>query len=204
MMVIISSMRYPADHKLETRERVLAEAAKQIRAHGPLGVGVAEIMKRAGLTHGGFYAHFKSKDALVAAAIGKMFEGARTRWNNATSTRSAGPGLAAYIDSYLSAEHRDARDTGCPIAALSSDLPRLPNACRAAYAGGTRNLTERISETLRELGHRDADALATSVVAELVGALALARVEPDEARSDAMLAASRRALRNRLGLGGRS
>src|SRR5215468_3724898 len=148
MMTIIQSVRYSAQHKRETRERVLGEAAKQIRAHGPLGVGVADIMKRAGLTHGGFYAHFKSKDALVAAAITKMFDGARARWERATGIRDASSGLASYVDSYLSAEHRDARDTGCPIAALSSDVPRLPNACRAAYAGGTRSLTERIADKL--------------------------------------------------------
>jgi TetR/AcrR family transcriptional repressor of nem operon len=188
-------MRYPADHKTETRERVLVEAAKQIREHGPMGVGVADIMKRAGLTHGGFYAHFKSKDALVAAAIGKMFEGARKRWE-----RSGG--LAAYIDWYLSAEHRDARETGCPIAALSSDLPRLPAMCRKAYADGARSFTERIAHELRD--HRDADVLAASAVAELVGALSLSRVEPDEARSTAILAASRRSLRARLQLGGKS
>jgi TetR/AcrR family transcriptional repressor of nem operon len=196
-------MRYAADHKRETRERVLAEAAKQIRAHGPLGVGVAEIMKRAGLTHGGFYAHFKSKDALVAAAIAKMFEGARARWQRAIEARDATSGLTIYIDSYLSAEHRDARETGCPIAALSSDLPRLPKMCRTAYADGTRSLTELVAYRLHELGHSEADAVAASVIAELVGALSLARVEPDEARSEAILAASRRSLRARLALGGR-
>jgi len=189
-------MRYPVNHKRETREHILAEAAKQIREHGPLGVGVVEIMKRAGLTHGGFYAHFKSKDALIAAAITTMFESARVLWE-----RSSGS-LGAYIDSYLSTSHRDNRETGCPIAALSSDLPRLPKACRSAYAEGTRNLTDRLAVALRELGHREADALAASVVAELVGALALARVEPDEARSEAILAASRRSLRHRLGLRG--
>ena len=204
MMSIILSMRYPEEHKRETRVRILAEAAKQIRAHGPLGVGVAEIMKRAGLTHGGFYAHFESKDALVAAAIAKMFEGARARWERTTGTRNASDGLAAYLDWYLSAEHRDEREMGCPIAALSSDLPRLPKVCRTAYANGTRNLTESIAHKLREVGHRDADALAASVIAELVGALSLARVEPDEARSDAILGASRRSLRARLGVGGRS
>jgi len=184
-------VRYPADHKSDTRERVLVEAAKQIREHGPMGVGVADIMKRAGLTHGGFYAHFKSKDALVAAALGKMFESSRARWERLG-------GLGPYIDWYLSAEHRDSRETGCPIAALSSDLPRLPAMCRKAYAEGTRSLTERIAKELH--GHRDAEALAASAVAELVGALSLARVEPDEARSDAMLAASRRSLRARLGV----
>jgi TetR/AcrR family transcriptional repressor of nem operon len=201
MSIILREMRYSPDHKQETRERVLVEATKQIRAHGPLGVGVADIMKRAGLTHGGFYAHFKSKDALVAAAITKMFDGARSRWARATTTRDARSGLAAYIDSYLSAEHRDGRESGCPIAALASDLPRLPKTCRRAHAEGTRDLTERFEGKLRELGHRGADALAASVVAELVGALSLARVEPDEARSDAILAASRRSLRSRLDLG---
>jgi TetR/AcrR family transcriptional repressor of nem operon len=200
MMVIIQRMRYPADHKDETRDRVLTEAAKQIRAHGPLGVGVAEIMKRAGLTHGGFYAHFKSKDALVAAAIAKMFEGARVRWDEHTANRSAGDGLAAYIDSYLSAEHRDQRSTSCPVAALASDAPRLTATSRAAYATGTRELTAWVAGKLAELGVRDVDAIAASVIAELVGALAVARVEPDRARSDAMLAASRTALRMRLGL----
>jgi TetR/AcrR family transcriptional repressor of nem operon len=193
-------MRYPPEHKRETRERVLTEAARQIRADGPLAIGVADVMKQAGLTHGGFYAHFKSKDALVAAAIGKMFEGVRGRWDRNTTGRGAAEGLLAYIDSYLSAEHRDARSTGCPIAALASDLPRLSKACRTAYANGTRNLANLFAEKLAELDRPEPEILASSVVAELVGALSLARVEPDAARSDALLAASRRSLRARLGL----
>jgi len=197
-------MRYTTDHKQKTRARVLAEASKEIRAKGPHGVGVAGIMKRAGLTHGGFYAHFRSKDALVAAAIGTMFDNARTRWNTETENRDARVGLAAYIDFYLSPAHRDATATGCPIAALATDLPRLTTACRAAFAAGARRLTDAIAGKLAALGHRDDEALARSVVAELVGALSLARVEPDRTRSDAMLAASRRLLRTRLGLGGRS
>jgi TetR/AcrR family transcriptional repressor of nem operon len=195
-------VRYPVDRKQATRERVLAAAAKQIRAHGPLGVGVAGVMKRAGLTHGGFYAHFKSKDALVAAAIAKMFEAARARWDRHTAARDPGDGLGAYIDSYLSAEHRDARATGCPLAALASDAPRLNARSRATHADGTRMLTRSLAAKLRELGHDDADTVASSVIAELVGALSLARVEPDRARSEDMLAASRRSLRARLGLGG--
>nr|HEX4315219.1 TetR/AcrR family transcriptional regulator [Kofleriaceae bacterium] len=193
-------MRYSPEHKDATRERVLREAARLIREHGPLGVGVADIMSRAGLTHGGFYAHFASKDALVAAAIARMFVGAQRRFD--------GVDLATYIDRYLSPAHRDERATGCPIPALASDLPRLSRGCRAAYATGTRALTDRLASELRARGHRGAaaDTLAASVVAELVGALALARAEPDAARSDAVLAASRRSLRARLGLprGGRS
>jgi TetR/AcrR family transcriptional repressor of nem operon len=197
-------MRYTTDHRQETRARVLAEASKQIRAKGPHGVAIVGIMKRAGLTHGGFYAHFRSKDALVAAAIGTMFDNARARWNTETENRDARAGLAAYVDFYLSPAHRDTTATGCPIAALVTDLPRLTTACRTAFAAGARRLTDLIAAKLAALGHGEHEALASSVVAELVGALSLARVEPNRARSDAMLAASRRLLRARVGLGGRS
>ena len=131
-------MRYAADHKEQTRKRVLTEAAKEIRTKGPDRIGVAGVMKRAGLTHGGFYAHFRSKDALVAAAIETMFEGVRRRWAVETDGKDAAVGLASYIDFYLSPAHRDAVATGCPVAALATELHRLPAASRAAFATGTR------------------------------------------------------------------
>lgn len=196
-------LMYPSERKQQTRARVLAEAAKALRAHGPHRVGVAGVMRRAGLTHGGFYAHFRSKDALIAAAIATMFEAARDRWIAAITDRDPAAGLGAYVELYLSAAHRDAVATGCPLAALASELPRLSGASRAAFADGTRSLTAVIAAKLAALGQRDHEALASSVVAELVGALSLARAEPDRARSTAMLAASRHALRTRLGLGGR-
>lgn len=193
-------MRYPPEHKQKTRARVLAAAAKAIRAEGPHRVGVAGVMSAAKLTHGGFYAHFASKDALIAAAIEEMFEHARVRWERETQDRSPADGLSSYIDFYLSAAHRDARGTGCPMPALAADLPRLTGASRAAFAAGTRALIERLSGHLAALGHADAELLASSILSELVGALSLARGEPDRARSDALLAASRRMVRRRVGL----
>jgi TetR/AcrR family transcriptional repressor of nem operon len=157
-------------------------------------------MSGAGLTHGGFYAHFSSKDALIAAAIDQMFESARVRWARETKDRSPAEGLAAYIEFYLSSAHRDARVRGCPMPALAADLPRLTGASRAAFAAGTRSLIELVTAHLTALGHADAEVLASSVLAELVGALSLARGEPDRARSDALLAASRRMVRGRVGL----
>ena len=120
-------MRYEKGHKDATRRRILEVASRQFRENGVAAAGLAGIMAKAGLTNGAFYAHFKSKDALVAAAIGKMFESARTRWEKTA-------GLGAYIEWYLSAEHRDARETGCPVVALASDVPRLSKACRTALA----------------------------------------------------------------------
>lgn len=193
-------MRYDTEHKQKTRAMVLQAAAKAIRADGPDRVAVAGVMAEAGLTHGGFYAHFKSKDELVAAAIGQMFEEASRRWEHETSGRTPGEGLLAYIDFYLSRKHRDARGLGCPMAALSSDLPRLSGPAREQFAADVQRSTARLGEKLAALGHAAAEAEARSMVAELIGALSLARIEPDAKRSDAILAASRKQLKQRLGL----
>ncbi|HEX2834254.1 MAG TPA: TetR/AcrR family transcriptional regulator [Thermoanaerobaculia bacterium] len=197
-------MRYDAEHKQRTRERLLKVAAKAVRAEGPERVGVAAVMRRAGLTHGGFYAHFASKDAMVVAAIGQMFEESHDRWMAATANRSPEDGLVLFVDSYLSAAHRDARASGCPIAALLADLPRLSSACKRAVANGTRRLTAMLAAQLERMHFADAEDLAGSVIAELVGAVSLARGEPDRARSENILAASRRLLKERLGLEERS
>jgi TetR/AcrR family transcriptional repressor of nem operon len=193
-------VRYHAEHKQETRARVLREAAKAIRAEGPHRIAVAGVMAKAGLTHGGFYAHFKSKDDLVAAAVGEMFKDARARLVRETGDRPPAEGLSAYIDFYLSARHRDARATGCPITALAADLPRLEGGARDQYGQGVAGLAGRLGGLLREMGHLDAEALGRSVVAELVGALSLARAVADRVQSDLILETSRKALKQRLGL----
>jgi TetR/AcrR family transcriptional repressor of nem operon len=193
-------VRYTAEHKQETRARVLKEAARAIRAEGPDRVGVAEVMAKAGLTHGGFYAHFKSKDDLVAAAVGEMFNDARARLARETGDRPPAEGLSAYIDFYLSARHRDARATGCPITALAADLPRLEGGARDQYGQGVAGLAGRLGGLLREMGRLDAEALGRSMVAELVGALSLARAVADPDQSDLILETSRATLKQRLGL----
>ncbi|HVJ56052.1 MAG TPA: TetR/AcrR family transcriptional regulator [Aliidongia sp.] len=192
-------MRYDAEHKERTRARVIAEAAKAIRAEGPDRVGVAAIMSKAGLTHGGFYAHFASKDELITAAIDQMFKEAIGRIERA---RKDGPArlLATYIDFYLSPAHRDARERGCPLPSLSSDLPRLPAAARERYTEGVRDLTGRMSASLAELDRPEPDRLATSALAEMAGAVSLSRAVSDPALSDAILAQSLRSLKQKLGL----
>ncbi len=197
-------MRYDADHKGKTRTRVLKEAAKAIRAEGPHRIALAKVMAKAGLTHGGFYAHFESKDDLVAAAIDEMFKDASTRFFSATDGFSPEDGLARYINFYLSRDHRDARGTGCPLAALSADLPRLEPLARARYGQGVAGLTAKLQAHIAMLGRSDAAAVAASVVAELVGALSLARAVGDLNQSDDILETSRRSVKQRLGLEGYS
>ncbi len=193
-------MRYDAEHKDRTRARVLQAAAAAIRTDGPDRVGVADVMKRAGLTHGGFYAHFASREALVLAAIGEMFSGARGAFERVTRDRPAHDALIAYVDFYLSPRHRDARESGCPLPVLSSELPRLPQEARVQFGQGVARLCGLMSGLLTELGRPDAEALAGSALTEMIGALSLARAVADPAQSDTILANSRSAVLRRLDL----
>lgn len=194
-------MRYTAEHKQKTRERVLKEAASAIRLNGPDRVAVAGVMARAGLTHGGFYAHFASKDELLVAAIDQMFAETLTFLGGLLAGKPAAEGLSAYIDFYLSPLHRDRRDVGCPLPAMAADLPRLDAAAREAFERGAATLTSTIAGALRELGHPEPGTLAVSVLSEMVGAVVLARSISEAGPSATILAASRDALKRRLALG---
>jgi TetR/AcrR family transcriptional repressor of nem operon len=193
-------MRYDAGHKQRTRTKVLKEAARAIRSEGPHRVGVAGIMAKAGLTHGGFYAHFDSKDDLVAATMAQMFDEALATFDRLTLGKAPAVALRAYVDFYLSPRHRDAHDTGCPLPALSADLPRLDQAARTGFAQGIERLTAALAGLIAAFGHDAAADVASSALAEMVGAISLARAIPDAKRSNAVLKRSRDALKHRLGI----
>jgi TetR/AcrR family transcriptional repressor of nem operon len=196
----IKAMRYGAEHKEETRKRVLKAAAKAIRADGPHRIAVAGVMAEVGLTHGGFYAHFKSKDDLVAASIDQMFAEGTERAQRETEGVDPATGLGRYLDFYLSPAHRDARGAGCPLPYLSADAPRMDPESRARFADGVARLTDRLAGLLARTGDPDPSANARSLLAEMVGALSLARADPDPERSLAILERSRAALKTRFGL----
>jgi TetR/AcrR family transcriptional regulator, transcriptional repressor for nem operon len=193
-------MRYDAEHKELTRRKVLRGAAAAIRRHGPAGVGVADLMAQAGLTHGGFYAHFKSKDELVAEAISAMFDERYRGFRSYVEGKEPARGLAMFVDRYLSTTHRDGIQSGCPLPSLSSDVARLPLAARRRFAAGAERLTHGIANVLRELGKTDPRDLAASMLAEMVGALALSRAVADPDLSGHILTSSRKAIKRRIGL----
>ena len=193
-------MRYSETHKAETRERVLKEAAKEIRAKGPDNVAVAGVMARAGLTHGGFYAHFPSKDALVKEAIGAMFADARARTERIDADGDPRGVLRAYVDFYLSAKHRDSRDRGCPLPTLSGDFARSQPATRERFGAGVEGIASRLAAPLAALGFADPQAESHALLAQLVGGVALARAVGDPALSDAMLADTHASIVARYGL----
>jgi TetR/AcrR family transcriptional repressor of nem operon len=196
-------MRYDIERKRRTHAKVLSAGARAIRDHGPERMAVAGIMAKAGLTHGGFYAHFASKEDLVEEAIGETFVEVHRQFETRTRDATPAEALSRYIDFYLSAAHRDVRERGCPLPALSADLPRLSKDARKAFGLGVAGLAKELSAKLQALGRADADDLALSMVSELAGAVALARSVGDTQQSDTILAASRAALRRRVGLDGR-
>ena len=155
---------------------------------------------QAGLTHGGFYAHFKSKDAFLAENAGRdLRAGAREdarigRW---LPPRHA---LATYIDSYVSVAHRDNPERGCPIVALNSDLPRQSEKFRAAFDRGVKSLVEALTGWLTDAGFGEAERLASSILSAMVGAVSLSRAVSDRELSDELLKAARDGIKSRLGL----
>lgn len=193
-------MRYLPDHKEKTRSHIVEEASRAIREGGAHSVSLASVMKRAGLTHGGFYAHFSSRDAMLAAAIQRTFDDARDRWVHETLDRSPKEGLIRYVDWYLSKAHRDNRTTGCAIAILGGELCQLSPECQRAFADGSRRIVTLIAKHIALLPRDDADELAQSTMAEMVGALMLSRIEADPRRSDKMLDTARASVLRRLKL----
>jgi TetR/AcrR family transcriptional repressor of nem operon len=191
-------MRYPAAETEARHARILAEAARLFRAHGFGGVNVAEVMQAAGLTHGAFYAHFDSKDALAAAATEQAMGEMLTHLERA---RGANDAEAAFVAGYLDPAHRDAPGSGCAIAALGPEVARHPGA-RGPFTAALRRVLDAMADTFarRPAGHaarRDharERQHALGVLATLVGALVLARAVDDPALSDEVLAAARRVL----------
>jgi len=186
-------MARPANtRKEETHERIVEAAARAIRRHGYAGLGVADVMKDAGLTHGGFYAHFESRDALLVEALERAGRESADSVARSTALRAA-KGISpfrALVDAYLADRHLVSMDSGCPVAALGSDMPRQSDLVREASAQRVRRLIDRVNASLPET-HR---AAASVVTGTLVGSLQIARALGNTAEGRAMLAGARQAL----------
>ena len=176
------------------REKVLDVAGTLFRERGFEGIGVADIMKRAGLTHGGFYGQFASKDDLAAEATERVLK--NPRWQERL-TGKPNPSFAEVVRGYLSPDHRDDPGTGCLIAALGSDTARQPRTVRRALTDGFRVRLDAWMKLVpgRSVAARREKALVT--MATLVGALVIARAVDDPALSDEMLEATATELRRR-------
>jgi TetR/AcrR family transcriptional regulator, transcriptional repressor for nem operon len=197
-------MRYSETHKSETRAKLLKIAGKALREKGPDKLAVAEVMQAAGLTHGGFYAHFKSKDALLAEALESVFAYSKEKYRRLTEGLPPRHALATFIDFYVSPAHRDDPTRGCPIVMLNSELPRQSKKFRSVFDGGVRRLAATLAEMIRDAGidaaNDNGETLAASLLSAMAGAVAVSRAVSDKRLSDEMLEAARASIKARLGL----
>jgi TetR/AcrR family transcriptional repressor of nem operon len=191
-----AAMRYPAAHKSTTRRRIVEAASLAFRERGVAETGVDEVMRRAGLTHGGFYAHFNDKAELVAEACASAFDAAVPNLDRIAALPTPAARARLLIDSYLSSRHRENRGSGCVVVAVGADASRLRGAARAGYSRGLTTHIDRLCAALRlDAEPQENRARVTHLMSSLVGALLFSRAIAEPAESEAVLHSMRRQLR---------
>jgi len=176
--------RYAKEHKDETRRRIIESAGRRLKRDGIDGSGVATLMKDAGLTNGAFYAHFASKEDLVATAVADQLRQQRT----SVGTDSAGTaGLEQFVREYLSIEHRDSPEDGCPSAALLDEIGRSTDAVKQAFTDGLLVAIDDMAARLAPDDPQSARVKALTVFGMMVGTMQLSRALTDRRLADAVL-----------------
>lgn len=186
-------MRRSAEDKAETRRQIVQTAGRMLRGRGLAETGVADVMAAAGLTHGGFYRHFSSREDLAAAAIESGFAEMRGRLQAIAVKAPPGKGLEAVIDTYLTEAHRDRPDRGCVMAAIGMEAGRAGGAVQAAYREGIVLLRGLLADLVPAPTRRQAEDRADAILSVLVGGLLLARALEDPAASGRALKNAREA-----------
>ena len=186
-------MRYSKEHKQETHDRIVRRASVKLREKGAHGIGVADLMKDAGLTHGGFYAHFASREALVIEAFSYAMDRSTERWRRLAEELPPEQRLAALVDGYLSAGHRDDPGRGCAVPALGAEIARESPKTRKAFAAKLDEMIDMIAAEYVDATPKAARKQAMATLATMMGTLVLARIAGSGELSDDILAAGRAA-----------
>jgi TetR/AcrR family transcriptional repressor of nem operon len=189
-------MRYPKDHGQQTRRRIVENASYGLRESGADGLSVVDLMKLVDLTHGSFYAYFKSRDALVVEALALAMDRTVAHWLDLSEGLPAEKGFDAVVESYLSPRHRNNTAHGCALPALAADIGRSGPEARRTFAGRLEKMIDVIARLIPKRSSTDARQAAAGAIATMVGSIVLARAAGDRRLSDALLKAGRQALRN--------
>jgi len=190
-------MRYSREHKLETHARIVKKASVRLREMGAHGIGVADLMKEAGLTHGGFYAHFESRDALVIEALSHAMDRSTERWRKLAEQTPREKRFSMIVNSYLASLHRDNRGHGCAIPALGGEIARESSKTRRVFAGKLRQMIDVLAEQIPNQPRKAARKQATAAIATMMGTLVMARIAGTGDFSDEILQAGREAVLGR-------
>jgi TetR/AcrR family transcriptional regulator, transcriptional repressor for nem operon len=190
-------MRYSREHKLETHARIVKKASVRLREKGAHGVGVADLMKEAGLTHGGFYAHFDSREALVIEAFAHAMDRSTERWRKLAEQIPPDQRLATIVESYLTPAHRDDPGNGCAVPTLGAEIARESPKTRKAFAAKLEQMIDMLAAQVPHGSPKAARKQAMAAIATMMGTLVLARVAGNGEFSDEILGAGRDAILGR-------
>jgi TetR/AcrR family transcriptional repressor of nem operon len=184
-------MRYPAEHKEETRDRIVHAASRRFRRAGA-GVGIGQLMKTLKMTHGGFYRHFKSKDDLLVQALDMSFKEMGARMRATIAKAPPGRELEFAIETYLSEKHCADAAGGCPVAALAAEIGRQPRAVRASFDRAVRSIETAMARFMTGATEEERQRKAGVLFTGMSGTLAVARAVSDDQQRRAILSAARR------------
>jgi TetR/AcrR family transcriptional repressor of nem operon len=190
-------MRYSKEHKSETHARIVKKASVKLRERGAHGIGVADLMKDAGLTHGGFYAHFASREALVIEAFAYAMDRSTARWRKKAEEIPPDQRFAAIVDAYLTPLHRDDPGNGCAVPALAAEIAREGVKTRRAFSAKLEQMIDMMAEQIPGRSRKAAREQAMASLATMVGTMILSRAGGGGELSDDILAAGRSALLDR-------
>jgi TetR/AcrR family transcriptional repressor of nem operon len=184
-------MRYSKEHKQETHARIVKKASVRLREKGAHGIGVADLMKEAGLTHGGFYAHFDSREALVIEAFGYAMDRGNERWRKLAEQTPPDKRLATLVENYLTPLHRDDPGNGCAVPTLGAEIARESPKTRRAFSAKLDRMVEMIADLIPDVPRKAARKQATGTLATMIGTLVLSRIAGSGEFSDEILGAGR-------------
>jgi TetR/AcrR family transcriptional repressor of nem operon len=180
-------MRYPPEHKAQIRQQIVIDASRQLRAQGVSGAAVATVMHGAGLTHGGFYKHFKSKDELVLESLSEGFREIADSLTQAAERSRPGTAWKTIVKLYLSPEHCDHAECGCPLAALAPELARLDKAMKPRIMGELIKYKAHMLPFMPGRRTSDKERAFIAIFSTMLGAIAIARILPDPAARASVL-----------------
>ena len=183
--------------KQRTHERIVEIAAKRLREEGLEGVGVADLMKEAGLTHGGFYAHFDSREALVIEAFAYAMDRSTERWRKVAEQTPPDKRLATIVESYLTTIHRDDPGHGCAVPTLGAEIARESPKTRKAFAAKLEQMIDMMADQILDVPRKTARKQAMAALATMMGTLVMSRIAGSGELSDEILASGREAVLER-------
>lgn len=184
-------MRYRPEHKVEIHQKIVKDASQRVRAEGISGAAVSTVMRDAGLTHGGFYKHFGSKDELLRESLSEAFKEIADRLEQAAQRSRPGMAWKAIVKVYLSPEHCDHAEYGCPVAALAPELARVDEAMKPRIAEELVNYKSRMLPWMPGRRKADKERAFFAIFSTMIGAIAIARILPDPAARAKVLGSAR-------------